>query len=197
MFQKHNDVEKKMTSSYYSIEELKEIGFANIGHNVMISRKASIYGADKISIGNNVRIDDFCLLSGRIQLGDYIHIAVYSALFGGSEGIEMKNFTTVSSRCALYAVSDDYSGEAMTYPMAPDCFLRRINKKIILNKHVLIGTGSTVLPGVEIGEGTAVGAMSLVNKSLGEWGIYAGIPCSRLKERSKYLLELEQKFYES
>jgi len=183
-----------MPTSYYSQEELIDIGFQNIGKNVLISKKTSIYGPEKISIGNNVRIDDFCILSGNIKLGDYIHIAVYSALFGGSAGIEMKDFTTLSSRCALYAVSDDYSGNALTYPMAPEMFLQRVNKQITLNRHVLIGTGCTVLPGVEIGEGTAVGAMSLVNKSIDGWGIYSGIPCKRMKDRNTNILELEKKF---
>ena len=35
----------KMTTSFYSEEEIKKMGFAHIGHEVQISRKASIYGA--------------------------------------------------------------------------------------------------------------------------------------------------------
>lgn len=180
-----------MATSFYSEKELKELGFESIGENVLISKKASIYGASKISIGNNVRIDDFCVLSDRIRIGDYVHIAVYSALFGGEAGIEMKDFTCVSSRCIVYAKSDDYSGNSLTNPMVPDEYLGVISEPVILEKHVLVGTGSTILPGVTIGEGSAVGCMSLVNKSLDAWGIYAGIPCRKIKERSKELLELE------
>ncbi|PSU67593.1 hypothetical protein CTM67_20550, partial [Photobacterium phosphoreum] len=65
--------------SFYSYEELKKIGFSSFGDNVLISKKASIYGASKIDIGNNVRIDDFCVLScsnGKFNIGNYIHIAV-------------------------------------------------------------------------------------------------------------------------
>ena len=50
-------------NSFYSKEELKEIGFKKYGENVLISRKTSIYNPEKIIIGNNVRIDDFCILS--------------------------------------------------------------------------------------------------------------------------------------
>lgn len=181
-----------MATSFYSEDELRTIAFKSLGKNVLISKKASIYGAEKISIGDNVRIDDFCVLSGSITLGNYIHIAVYSALFGGDAGIEMKDFTCLSSRCVVYAISDDYSGETMTNPTVPEEYLGVVSKKVILNKHVLVGSGSTILPGVVIGEGTAVGSMSFVNKSIEEWGIYAGIPCKRQKDRSKNLLKLEK-----
>ncbi|MBT3210423.1 MAG: acyltransferase, partial [Planctomycetaceae bacterium] len=66
--------------SFYSMEELQTLGLASFGKDVKISRKASIYNPGQISIGNHVRIDDFCVLSageGGIEIGDYVHIAVY------------------------------------------------------------------------------------------------------------------------
>ena len=44
-------------------EEIEQMGFAFVGNNVFISTKASFYGTSKIHIGNNVRIDDFCVIS--------------------------------------------------------------------------------------------------------------------------------------
>lgn len=180
-----------MASSFYSEKELKNLGFKSCGENVKISKKASIYGAENISIGNCVRIDDFCVLSGNISLGNYIHIAVYSALFGGEAGIEMQDYTGLSARVVVYATSDDYSGEHMTNPMIPEKYLGVIERKVVLERHVIVGTGCTILPGVTIGEGSAVGSMSLVNQSLNPWGIYAGIPCRHIKERSKKILDLQ------
>lgn len=55
-----------MKTSFYTHDELAEIGFKSCGKNVLISRKASIYSPAKIEIGDNVRIDDFCILSGVI-----------------------------------------------------------------------------------------------------------------------------------
>ena len=181
-------------NSFYSSEELKEMGFASLGENVLISRKTSIYGMDKISIGNNVRIDDFCILSGKIELGNYVHIAVYTALFGGSSGIIMEDFSGLASRCAVYAKSDDYSGRYMTNPTVDSQYLNVIDEQVVIKKHVVIGTGSTILPGVTVGEGVSVGSMSLINKNLEDWGIYFGIPCKLYCERSKDLLELEKQF---
>lgn len=48
---------------FYSREQLEKIGFKSLGKNVLISDKSSIYSPENISIGNNVRIDDFCILS--------------------------------------------------------------------------------------------------------------------------------------
>lgn len=185
-----------MATSFYTEEELKDIGFKSVGKNVLVSKKASLYGAENISIGNHVRIDDFCLLSGNITLGDYIHIAVNCSLFGGNAGIVMEDFSSISSRSVIYAESDDYSGEALTNPTVPKELSSVISEKVTLEKHVIIGSGSTILPGVTVKIGTAVGSMSLVNKSLDEWGIYVGIPCKKIKERSKNLLNLEKKVKE-
>ena len=55
----------------------------------------------------------------------------------------------------------------------------------------MIGACSVIFPNITIGEGTAVGAMSLVNKSLEDWKIYVGIPVRFIKQRSKSLLEKE------
>lgn len=182
-------------SSFYSENELAKIGFKKIGENVQISRFVQFYSLDQIEIGSNVRIDDFCILSGDIKLGDYIHIAAYCGLYGRG-GIELKDFSTISSRVSIYSNSDDYSGETMTNPTVPDKFKNVIYAKVIINKHCIIGSGTVILPGVEIGEGTAVGAISLCNKDIEEWSIYAGIPAKYIKKRKKDLLIKERELKE-
>ena len=178
--------------SYLTKTELMALGLASVGDNVLISRFARIYSPEKIYIGSSVRIDDFCLLSGTIQLGSYIHIAAMTALFSGDAGIEIQDYSTLSFRCAVYAISDDYSGEAMTNPTVPDEYRKVTGEKVTIGKHVIVGTGSTILPGVNIGEGGSFGAMSLINKSTEPWGIYVGAPCRRIRDRKKDLLEFEK-----
>lgn len=177
-------------NSFYTKEELQAIGFKKLGNNVLISKKASIYSPELITIGNDVRIDDFCILSGLITLENNIHIAAGCYLFAGDAGITMKDYSGLSSRSAIYAVTDDYSGNYYTNPTIPNELRRVIKKEVIIEKHVVIGTGSTILPGVKISEGCAIGAMSLINKDTEPWGIYVGIPCERIKGRSKRLLSL-------
>ena len=181
-------------TSFYTEKELLQIGFKSIGKGVLISHKASIYNAENICIGNNVRIDDFCILSGHIIIGNNVHIAASVFLFGGDTGIVINDFVGISSRCVVYAESDDYAGTAMTNPTLPDKYRNIYKGTVIFEKHTIIGSGCTVLPGVVIKEGTSVGSMSLINKSLDSWGMYVGIPCRRIKERNKQLLILEKQF---
>lgn len=183
-----------MLSSFYSSDELVELGLSSIGKNVQISRKVSIYGAEKISIGNNVRIDDFCLLSGKIQIGNFVHLAAYTALFGGDKGITLDDFAGISSKCVVYSISDDYSGEAMINPTIPDKYRNLHSAAVSIERHVIIGSSCTILPGVILKEGSAFGAMTLIDKDSEPWSINCGIPFRKIKDRSKKLLQLEEEF---
>ena len=178
-------------SSFYTEEELKKIGFKSVGHEVYISKKASIYSPEKISIGNHVRIDDFCILSGNIEIGNYVHIAAYVALYG-KEGIKISDFCGCSARCTIYSATDDFSGEYMVSPMVPEELTNVTGGKVILEKFVQLGVNTVVMPNLTIEEGTSVGAMSFINKNLEKWGIYVGIPCRRIKDRKKNIEDLSK-----
>lgn len=173
--------------------EIKEMRFRSVGINVKLSNKASFYNCQNISIGNNVRIDDFCVLSaglGGIEIGDYIHVAVYSSLIGAGR-ISLCDFSNISSRVAIYSSSDDYSGDFMTNPMVPAELTHVTHADVFIGKHVIIGAGSVVLPGVTLEEGVAIGALSLVNKSCKEYGVYSGVPVKKIKDRKKNLKSME------
>lgn len=177
-----------------SREILEKMGFASIGQNVNISARASFYNTANISIGNNVRIDDFCVLSagaGGIFLFDYIHIAVYSSLIGAGK-ITLLDFCGLASRVSIYSSNDDYSGAKMTNPTVPSRFSGVTHADVTLGKHVIVGTGSVILPGVTLHEGVAIGALSLVNKNCEAFGIYAGTPARYIGDRKKELLMLEK-----
>ncbi len=179
----------KNNTSFYSQKEVQKLGFAKIGKDVLISRKTSFYGIENMSIGNNVRIDDFCILSGKITIGSNIHISAYNALYGAF-GIELKDYSGISPRCTLFSASDDFSGDSVIGPLVPKEMQKIIGGKIILEKYTQLGSNTTVLPNCIIGEGSVTGAMTLVTKSLDNWGIYNGIPAKFYKNRSKNLINL-------
>lgn len=184
--------------SYYTQDELIQLGFQSIGNNVLLSKKASIYGHARISIGNNTRIDDFVVISageGGVEIGDNVHVAIYSSLIGAGR-IQLSNYSNISSRVSIYSSNDDYSGGAMTNPTIPACYTNVSHQSVSVGKHVIIGCGCVVLPGAQLKEGAAVGALSLVNADCKEWSIYAGNPIRKIKERKKDLLELEVKYKE-
>ena len=66
--------------AFYTEEELHHLGFKALGKNVKISKRASIYNPELIEIGDHSRIDDFCVLSGKIRIGRNVHIAVFCNL---------------------------------------------------------------------------------------------------------------------
>lgn len=177
-------------------KSLKEFGFKHIGKNVLISDKASIYNPKNISIGDNVRIDDFCILSagaGGIHLGNYVHIACYASLIGQG-AILVEDFCGISSKVSIYSSTDDYGGDYLTGPLIKPEYLNVISGTVELKKHVIIGASSVLLPNITLHEGVAVAALSLVNKSFDEFLIIGGVPAKILKPRSRKLLALEQQF---
>lgn len=182
-----------------SREAIERMGFASVGENVQISDLASFYGADRIALGNNVRIDDFCVLSaglGGISIGQHVHVAVYSSLIGAGK-ITLSDFCNISSRVSIYSSSDDHSGNTMTNPTVPSEYTGVKHADVFLGKHVLVFGGSVILPGVTLEDGVVIGALSLIKKDCQAFGIYAGNPARRIKERKRDLLELEQRFMAS
>lgn len=180
--------------SYLSDDELKALGFKCIGKNVKVSKSAAIYDAHKIELGDHVRIDDLCILSGRIVIGDYCHITPMCLLAGGEPGIYLGDYCTLAYGVKVFSQSDDYSGESMVNSLINKKYKNETFAPIVIEKHVILGANSVVLPGVTISVGCSFGAMSLVNKSTSSWGIYVGNPVRYLKQRSKRILELEKDF---
>lgn len=183
--------------AFYSDIELERFGFKSIGENVLISTLASIYRPEEISLGDNCRVDDFCLLSGNIILGNNVHLAAFSNISAGECYVEFHDFSGLAYGCHVFTGTDDYSGRTLTNPTVPLEYKGLIEKNIIVGKHSIIGTNSVIFPGVIIGEGTAVGALSLVTKSTEAWSIYAGRPAKKIKKRKQDLLILEEKYLKS
>lgn len=179
-----------MKTSFYTPEELAQIGLKSYGEDVRISRYAQIYSPEKISIGDNVRIDDFCILSGNITIGSHIHIAAYCALYGADYGIIMEDYTGLSARATIYAAMDDFSGDYLIGPIHEDKSINVTGGLVQICKYAQIGVGGLVFPSVCVGEGTILGAMSMAKQALIPWSIYAGIPAKKIKNRSKGLLDL-------
>ena len=176
-------------------EQMTAMGFACFGNNVLLSDKASYYNCKNIGLGNNVRIDDFCVLSagaGGIDIGNYVHIAVFSSLVGAGN-ISLADFSGLSSRVAIYSSNDDYSGKVLTNPTVPVEFTNVKHADVKIGQHVIVGAGSIILPGVTLEEGVVIGALSLVRKDCETFGVYMGSPAKRIANRKRNLLDYELK----
>lgn len=179
-------------------QQLKSYGFGGLGKNIKLSDKACFYNCGNIFLGDNVRIDDFCVLSageGGIRLGRHIHIGVGTSLIGKGK-ITIEDFSNISSRVSIYSSNDDYSGASLTNPTIPEELKNVVHADVFIKRHAIVGAGSVVLPGVTLEEGVAIGALSLISKTCKAFGIYAGIPARRIKDRRRDFLLLERRLYE-
>lgn len=182
-----------LDKGYYTEQELGQLGFASFGADCWISRNCSIIGAKNVQMGSHVRIDDYVVISaasGSLQLGSYIHIAA-GAYLGCAGGITMADFAGISQGVKVYSASDDYSGAAMTNPTVPSRYLNVDVAPVSFGRHAIAGAGSIILPGVTLGEGTAIGAMTLISRGFtaADWSIYFGVPARKIADRSKVLLD--------
>lgn len=175
-------------TSFYTENELSEIGFKSYGRNVKISRYARIYSPQNISIGDNVRIDDFCLLSGKLTIGSNVHISAYVALYG-AEGIVLEDYSGISPKSVIYSAMDDFSGDYLIGPIHPEGTTNVTGGTVTLGKYVQVGSNTVIFPDLTIGEGSVIGSCSLVRHNVGEWGVYCGIPLRKLRNRNKSLLK--------
>lgn len=188
-----------LQSKYYDEHDLRDFGFRHLGKNIRISSDARIYGAQNIEIHNNVRIDDFVILSaqnGEIILNNYVFIA-RSCHLSGTLGITMRDFSSMAANTVVYSASDDYSGKYMTAQAIPSEYTAYIGGRVEIGRHVIIGSNSVILGKCHIKDGCSIGSMSLVKSDTVEWGIYAGVPAQRIKERQRDLLDLERRFLSS
>lgn len=177
--------------AWLSRDEIFALGFVEVGEDVRISDRASIYVTKGSCIGDRSRIDDFCVVSGKVDIGKNVHVAVFSNVAGGEPGVVMEDFAGLAYGCHVFTHSDDYSGGSLTNPTVPAKYKKEKKAEVRLGRHVILGTCAIVLPGVLVAEGCSVGAHALVTLSTEPWGIYVGAPAKRLKDRRRDLLKLE------
>lgn len=182
--------------NYYTEADLAGEGFKSLGSNVRIAKNCTIIGAENIAIGSNVRIDGNCTLvavgsAGHICLGSWIHLGGNSVILAG-EGFAMEDFSTLSWGVKVFTRSDDFSGRHMTNPTVPEKYTGVKRGQVLIRRHTVVGAGCVILPGVTLQEGVALGALSMVNADLSAWGIYAGVPATRRKDRRRDIQTLEE-----
>ena len=181
-----------LSGGYFETSELREMGFAAVGNEVRVSKRVEIPDPSRIWLGSHVRIDAFVTItigsSGFVRVGSYTHIADRVRLVG-SDGIVVGNYVGLASNVNILSMSDDYSGSYLVGPMAPLRTTGGTRGRVDLGDHVVVGASSIIFPGISLGEGVAVGACSLVNRSLPSWGIYFGAPVRFVKKRSKDMLK--------
>jgi len=109
-----------------------------------------------------------CQHSQNLRLGKYVDIGAFTYI-NAKKGVYIEDNVQIGSHCSLYSVStiDNKSG------------------KIIIKRGARIGTHTTIMPGVTIGEYAIIGAYSFVNKDIPPYSLAYGIPVKIIKKLSK------------
>lgn len=182
-------------SNLYTIEELKKMGITVYGENVSISKFANIYNPKNLILHDNIRIDDFTIISckGIIEIFNYVHISA-QCFFSSTTKIVIGNYSAVSVGTKIFGGCDDFSGEYLANPTIPEKYTNVKIGNILIGNNVIIGSNSVIMPDITIEDGAVIGANSFVNKNCDSWKIYAGSPIKFIKNRKTTCLQLLHEF---
>jgi acetyltransferase-like isoleucine patch superfamily enzyme len=161
--------------------------FKRVGKNCLFDVGLRIVGGHNISIGDYTWIDAYVSLGalfGPISIGKRIHVAPFSIIFAGEEGIEIEDYVGIGAGAQVYGHSETpKDGNRMSGPMVPWRYKAYKSGKIILKKDCFLGAGSIVLPGITVGEGAVVGAGSVITRDVAPWTIMFGAPAQLVGKR--------------
>ncbi len=175
-------------------DELEAL-FGGIGEDVQVHRSAVVFGGKNIRLSSHIRIDAFAMLSAGpagIMIEHHVHVGAGAYLYGGGGRITLEPFTSLSARSILYTASDDFTSGALAGPLIPDAFRCVQKGDVWVNRYALVGAGAIVMPGVVIGTGASVGALSFVKHDVPAYDIVAGCPARKIGERARRPALLER-----
>lgn len=181
--------------AYLERDQLLKLPFKFVGNNVQISERASFNRIHNDSfISNNVRIDDFAIISGKVSFGSFVHIAPFALLDGGDLGIEIGDFSGVSYRSSIITRSDDFMGLSLSNPTVGAQYKITKNESVKIGRHVRIGMHSIVLPGSQIEDGCSLALQSVFQGKSETLTLYKGNPAKEICKLSRRCLDLEEPF---
>ncbi|MCX6553350.1 MAG: acyltransferase, partial [Acidobacteria bacterium] len=167
------------------------------GRNVVFGQNVVLRHPGKIRIGDNVVVDDNCLLdakgetnagirigsgvflgrntilsckNGDIELGDRVNIGFNCEVFSASR-VVLGEDALLAAYCYVVGGDHDFS-DASTAVLAQG----RTSRGVTVGAGVWMGSGAKVLDGVDIGRHAIIGAQAVVREAVPEYGIAVGIP---------------------
>jgi acetyltransferase-like isoleucine patch superfamily enzyme len=176
-----------------------------VGKGLIIGRSVVFRHPKKIEIGNNVTIDDYCLIDARgsgdegIVLEDEVIVNRNCCLNAKTGSIKLGKRTSLGSYSSITAMERVEFGEAVL--TGGGCYFSSgsysfsdpreaiMDQNIYSKGEIRIGAKSyfgaraSVVGGVEIGEGAVIGACSLVMKNVASGSVVGGVPAKVLKTR--------------
>lgn len=164
------------------------------GKDSIIGNTVRIRRPELFVIGRNSIVDDFAYLSCRIEIGSFSHIGAHSCMIGGAKtGVKIGNFVNIAPGCSIAAGQNNYYGGGLCGPAIPEGYgSKPILGAVEIGDHCLIGFGVSILAGVYLPEGVAVGAHSLLKPmNYKPWTVYAGVTCKEIGKRDGQMMKAQ------
>jgi acetyltransferase-like isoleucine patch superfamily enzyme len=145
---------------------------------------AKIIGRENISFGDPVLIDDFATIVARapITIGNYVHIGLYASITGGQE-VVLGDFVAISQGARILTGTDDFTDWGFGNSTVDEQYRNTTRAPVRIGRFCIVGANAVVLPGVTIGEGSTIGAGTVVTRDVEPWGVYLGN--RRLRDRNR------------
>ena len=182
--------------------------FKKCGKNLIIDIGVSITGVKFISVGDNVFIDKYCIIStgieltgkierkpnpdftfdeGEIFLGNDIHIVQFCIIMGYG-GVHIDNNCVISANCKLYSLTNtayDMNGKSSIVSIMPYEQANFLLAPIVLKFNVWLGLNSVVMPGVTVHQSSFSVSNSILLNSFPENSYISGSPAKKIRKRFK------------
>lgn len=138
-----------------------------------------------LTTGRRCRFDVFSSENGNkrlhfgsnVQLNDSVHFVCMDSIVVG-DNVLIASHVFVSD-CSHGSYKGD---ERDSSPMVPPTEREYPTSPIVIERNVWIGEGVVVMPGVTIGEGSVIGAHTIVNKDVPKYSIAVGTPMKVIKK---------------
>ena len=131
-------------SGFYSIDELKDIGFTNVGSNLKISKLCKFYDISG-NIGDGTRIDDFTILKGHFEIGEKVHICSHSSLSAVGGKITISSLSGIGVNNIFYTASDDMFKNGLCGPLVRKDSIELKTGDIFIGEGATLGGRVTVM----------------------------------------------------
>lgn len=139
-----------------------------IGKGFHAGLRVRIWGRMKVVIGRNFYIGRDSFIETDVIIGDNVMFGNRVALIGRYDHHYQQ--VGMPTRLAVQIRDPEYNWKGL-------------GMTTVIENDVWIGYGSTVLGGVRIGEGSIIGAGSMVTKDVEPYSIYAGVPARKVRSR--------------
>lgn len=171
------DILKKAASSGLDIGEVDFKG-AVIGDNAVIRPNSTIYAG--VEAGNNLRTGHNVMIREDTRIGDNVLIGTNTIIDGHTK---IGNNVSIQGNVyiPLNVIIEDNVFIGPCAVLTNDKYPIRTKSDLkgpVLRKGASIGANTTILPGIEIGEGAMVAAGALVTKDVPPWKLAIGFPAA-------------------